>query len=235
MKRIPKAIVQERPLKRRSASREVIPSIYIVLEGEITEPFYIHEYHNCLDKKGKVIILGMDKGAGTPLTIVRKCIDKKRELRKNFDLSSTSSKDAIWAVFDTDEHPYLDDAIRLARENNIYVAISNPCIEVWGVMHDRVYDQPMTRHEAQDALSQIMPNYHHEKSPKFDWQWCKGRLDQAHRNSNKAIERRQQEGTVFPKTNPTTNFHELLLALEIDGSESKKERLKDQLKTINVT
>jgi len=38
-------------------------------------------------------------------------------------------------VFDVGEHPKLPEALDLARRHEIAVAISNPCIELWFLLH----------------------------------------------------------------------------------------------------
>ena len=43
--------------------------------------------------------------------------------------------DEVWCIFDVDEHPRLNEAIELARRNEINLAISNPCIELWFLLH----------------------------------------------------------------------------------------------------
>jgi hypothetical protein len=43
--------------------------------------------------------------------------------------------DEVWCVFDVDEHPMLADALQQARANGINVAVSNPCFELWLLLH----------------------------------------------------------------------------------------------------
>ena len=43
--------------------------------------------------------------------------------------------DEYWCVFDVDVHPYLREATALAKSNGIKLAISNPCIELWFLLH----------------------------------------------------------------------------------------------------
>lgn len=43
--------------------------------------------------------------------------------------------DEYWCVLDVDEHPQLDQALSLANDNAINVALSNPCIELWFALH----------------------------------------------------------------------------------------------------
>ncbi len=48
--------------------------------------------------------------------------------------------DSIWCVFDVDNHPHIPDAEQMARDNGIELAISDPCFELWLLLHFR--DQP---------------------------------------------------------------------------------------------
>jgi hypothetical protein len=45
--------------------------------------------------------------------------------------------EAVWAVFDVDEHPNIPDAIQMARDNSIRLAVSNPAFELWLLLHFR--------------------------------------------------------------------------------------------------
>ncbi|MFT7647504.1 MAG: hypothetical protein ACI8Y4_002253 [Candidatus Poriferisodalaceae bacterium] len=56
--------------------------------------------------------------------------------------------DEIWCVFDTDEHPNLEQAVAEAADSNIRTARSNPCFELWLVLH--VADQ--TAHVHRHAI-----------------------------------------------------------------------------------
>ena len=38
-------------------------------------------------------------------------------------------------MFDVDDHPNFADAVDLARRHGVQLAISNPCIEVWFILH----------------------------------------------------------------------------------------------------
>nr|WP_236684662.1 RloB family protein [Ferrimicrobium acidiphilum] len=46
--------------------------------------------------------------------------------------------DEFWCVFDVEwpqNHPHLRDAIEQARQGGIELAISNPCFELWLILH----------------------------------------------------------------------------------------------------
>ena len=59
--------------------------------------------------------------------------------------------DAVWCVFDVDEHPQIADARQMARANGIELAISNPCFELWLLLHFR--DSPGMQHR--DTMRQV--------------------------------------------------------------------------------
>ena len=45
--------------------------------------------------------------------------------------------DEVWCVHDVDDHPRLDEARIMARDNDISLAVSNPCFELWLLLHFR--------------------------------------------------------------------------------------------------
>lgn len=45
--------------------------------------------------------------------------------------------DEYWCVFDVDSHPRLREAIQLASARQISIALSNPSIELWLIIHCR--------------------------------------------------------------------------------------------------
>lgn len=212
MARIPKPIGNIHGLSRKSPKLEPLHGIYIYCEGSITEPEYIRAYYNDFCTKKKVVLFPVKVGEGVPKTLVEKCVKKFNELKKSAKRDSYE-KNTIWAVFDIDEHNDIEEAIRIAKKIGIEVAISNPCFEVYGLMHKMVYDKPLTRFEAQSLLADVMPGYHHKRAPIFAWSWCRNKVEQAMQHSARALERREDEGSNFPSGNPSSDFHRLLQAL----------------------
>jgi hypothetical protein len=211
---------------RKSLAREKpkfapLSIYYIFSEGKITEPEYINNFYRELCKNRKIILAPVTKAAGVPMTIVEACVAKKIELCRAAKRDSFEKNFVLWAIFDIDAHPKIDEAIVLAKANGIRCIISNPCVEVWGLMHTSLYERPLTRHEAQNELTRAMPGYHHDRSPIFPWELCKKNIDLAINNSAKALDRRTYEHKIFPNGNPSTNFHELLIALRAEEEISK--------------
>lgn len=94
---------------------------------------------------------------GTPMSLVEKAVELKTEEEREAKRGRGRAHDQVWCVFDVDAHPYLHDAIALAAAEGINVAISNPCIELWFLLHfvdQRAYiDRHAAQKEAKAALS----------------------------------------------------------------------------------
>lgn len=209
-KRTPLSIIPERPLARRKPSKQPLPVVYIFCEGKITEPNYINSFFRDLCKENRKVIPKIERAAGVPYTLIEKCVEKKRELSVSGRRDSLQKNSSVWAVFDVDIHPKLREAIQLAQTNNIPFSVSNPCIEIWGMMHLGIYERPGSRHDAQAALENAMPPYNHGKSPIIPWDHCVDNVKKAVLNSHNSLLRREKDFGGRIGANPSTNFHELL-------------------------
>ena len=74
-----------------------------------------------------------------PKTLVERAVAMKREaaLEAKRKKDENLKYDQVWCVFDIDEHPFVPEAKQQARDNGIEVAISNPCFELWALLHFR--------------------------------------------------------------------------------------------------
>jgi len=111
-------------------------------------------------------------------------------------------------MFDIDEHPNVPKAKDKAFGNEISLAISNPCFELWGVLHYEKHDAPDDRHEVQRKLGRLMPGYDHERAPEFNFEAIKGDYADAKRNAEWISDRREAEGS--PGANPSCDVFKLL-------------------------
>lgn len=216
VRHIPKAIAPNRLLSRRKPIKDPLPVVYIFCEGKITEPHYINSFVQEFCRGEQKVIPEIIKGAGVPYTLVEKCIDKKRELKTCGRKDTIQRRSSVWAVFDVDEHPKLIDAVNLAKKHQINFSISNPCIEIWGMMHLSIYQRPLSRHEAQSVLAAAMPPYHHDKSPIIPWEICRDKIHDAMSNSQEALNRIGMDKSGLYGANPSTTFYELLKFI-LDG------------------
>lgn len=109
----------------------------MLCEGQNTEPQYLLGFKRwCRNPLVEVVV---DPGHGVPLTLVRRAKDARldAEHRAARERDDNVAYDEVWCVFDVDDHPNLDQACQMARDNGIEVALSNPCFELWLLLHFR--------------------------------------------------------------------------------------------------
>jgi hypothetical protein len=153
-------------IERRRPTRSPKPSIIVVCEGGKTEVEYLNEF--TADHGNHLVDLQTIGGVGVPETIVDRAIDEHRRLSRYARRKGADSYDgafSVWAMFDVDAHPKVIEARTRALSNSIRVAFSNPCIELWALLHFSDSDGPLSRSEAQDRLRRFMPDYHHSSNP----------------------------------------------------------------------
>lgn len=179
-------------LKRRKPRRERLPRVLIVCEGIQTEKGYFQALRHTERIPIELEILA----GGTPKTLVEKAVKRKREADAESRRSGdpTSSFDEIWCVFDVDEHPYLPEARQQAADHHINVALSNPCFELWVLLHFRDQNAYIERSKVQQACRKELPGYEKrlpcdELFPRYSAALKRARqLDKWQRSRNKAGE-----------------------------------------------
>src|SRR5262249_33463734 len=67
--------------------------------------------------------------------------------------------DEVWCVFDVDEHPFVPEAKQQAKDNGIETAVSNPCFELWIILHFRDQRAYVDRAQLQHECRQYLPGY----------------------------------------------------------------------------
>ncbi len=144
---------------RRPPFRDPKPIVLIVCEGEVTEPEYFRGFQSdCRNPRVKIEVA--DEW-GVPRTLVEIAKRHKKEAAENAhrEKDENLAYDSVWCVFDIDEHPHVPDAEQMARDNDINLAISNPCFELWLLLHFR--DNPGMQHRTriQDMLTAFVPEY----------------------------------------------------------------------------
>lgn len=143
--------------RRRGETRKQKPLLLVVCEDKNIEPAYFkklkEKYANILENKGN--------GKTDPVSIVKRAMKEELKLKNNGEISP---KATTWCVFDVDKNTQqkINEALALAKRNNICIALSNPCIEFWFLCH---YDSPSSRtySNSQEALDKII-----EKCPTYN-------------------------------------------------------------------
>lgn len=182
-----------RRLGRGRAIKEAKPRIDIYCEGTRTEPDYFRALRRTLREGGFVVKLhGV---GGVPLEVVRRSIKAKK--------GSTNDEDQIWIVVDRDDHPNFDEAMRLCRQKGVRVARSNPCFELWLILHQRDLDNYQDRGAAKAKWEDLQREPGNETS----FEALVGKVVDAERRAEEQLKRRKDEGS--PYDNPSTTVGEL--------------------------
>ena len=127
--------------KARATKKRIIKKrIIIAMEGSKTEPRYFDSLIKKLELKNvkslDVKLLKRSKTDSSPLDVIASLDKKRREIEKEY---GKRKKDEFWAVFDRDNWPtgMLDKVVSQAEKKKYRLADSNPCFELWLLLHDK--------------------------------------------------------------------------------------------------
>ena len=120
-----------RPVNRDGQLRQIL----VFAEGEVTERDYLNGWRR--ETLGHVAIELSPVSGSAPLTLVEHAVAAKKEAERAERKQRGVAYDSVWCLFDVDDHPNLPEAQRLATEHGISLAITNPCIELWFLLHFR--------------------------------------------------------------------------------------------------
>lgn len=199
-----------RSLKRRVATRRPRKTLVVFCEGEKTEP----EYLNALKIQPFVrdvaaVDLRVDsaRGGSVPRTLVATAVEaRKRALKEEGEI------DEFWCVFDVEwprNHPGLREAIQRARQNKINLAISNPCFELWLILHFKDHAGWLDNDQARRLRRELDGSTDKGLDPaKYMTQTA-----DAVSRAAKLAEHHSRNDTIFPHDNPSSGMHRLIAAV----------------------
>jgi hypothetical protein len=201
----------DRALRRRVATRRPRKTLLVFCEGERTEPDYL----NALKQQRAVrdvASVDLRVQAGRSSAKPRSLVEMAAAARKRA-VAEDAEIDEFWCVFDVEwpqNHAGLTDAVGYASRNGIQLAISNPCFEVWLILH------------FQDQQAWLENDAAYKLRAKLDGTAGKG-LDAARympmvataaRRAARLDERHLRDGTRLPHTNPSSGMLHLLAAVQ---------------------
>jgi hypothetical protein len=88
--------------------------------------------------------------------LVERAVEAKRAGEKDERRRRGRAYDEIWCIHDVDEHQNLHEAAELANANGIKLGISNPCIELWFVLHFQDQTAYIERGAAQSLAKELL-------------------------------------------------------------------------------
>jgi hypothetical protein len=192
---------------RRAPFLEPKPVILIVCEGEKTEKQYFEgfarDFRTPVDVK-----IAPEHGVPKTLVVTAKRYKKKAEDAARKEDDENRAYDAVWCVFDVDDHPQVADARQMAQANGIELAISNPCFELWLLLHFRDSPGMQPRETMRRMLSRYVPGY--DKRVEFTV-YAEG-YPQAVKRAEQMDKKAEEDGDSG--RNPTTGVYRLTREIE---------------------
>lgn len=135
---------------KNAVSKEQLLTLKVFTEGRKTEVDYIKHWQRLFRHRITVIVGDKKRDHGVPMTLVEKAIKEKKYGNRQSKSTVRNKDTEYWCVFDVDTHPNLKQAVQEAEANGIRVAVSNPCIELWFLLHFRVQEGSISKDKVQD-------------------------------------------------------------------------------------
>ncbi len=190
---------EKRDLKRKAKARATRKRVLIVTEGEQTEVNYLNAIKQRLRPECSIEI----KAPGyDPLGMVEYAIQIFKD---------DPDFDAIFCVFDRDDHTRFDAAMEKIRDTpplafkiekkqlgkaRIHAIPSHPCFEIWLLLHFTYTTRPFTCYEElKSELRKFLDSY--DKKASFDWLTMES-LNTACKNARMAAQAAQSANTRTP-------------------------------------
>jgi len=191
--------------RRRIGRRRPYKILVIVCEGEATEPIYFNHYRT----RGKNLKIETPKTKKTdPVGLAK--FARKQIGRYDLDMRSG---DQIWCVFDADHNTdsQISAACRVASPQ-IRIALSNPCFELWFLLHFAYTESKISSTDLGLRLKKHLQKYaktldvFNELDP---------RTDTAIRNAKKlnSYQKNNQILLRSAKSNPSTQVFRIVEAI----------------------
>ena len=199
-----------RPLKRRVAIRKPRKTLLIFCEGEQTEPDYLDALKRQPSVREKAAVdLRVERGHGgsVPLTLVEMARTAQRKAEEE-----EGEIDEVWCVFDVEwprNHPGLLEAVQQASQAGINLAVSNPCFEIWLILHFQDQSAWLDNDDARHLRKRLDGSTAKEIEPAR----YMSSYEEAARRAFELDQRHEGNGTSFPHNNPSTGMHHLIAAV----------------------
>jgi hypothetical protein len=207
----------QNPYQRPPHPRAIGRKVWIACEGEACERGYFEAIRRSLQLPTARVFV--THAGSDPRSVVRAAIEAREEQKY---AGRWFPGDSAWAVFDGDEHKDREgganwnDALQLAEAHAIRLAVSNPCFELWYLLHYEDQTAHLTRQQAQRRLRTHVPNY--DKAQRLFPTPLQVLTPEAIRRAA-ALAARTEPELVGEHPNPSCGVYELVkLLLELDAA-----------------
>ena len=117
--------------------------------------------------------------------------------RRRGGANSYEENDETRAVFDRDAHERFEPGLALCRAKRVAVARSNPCFEVWLILHHRDFHRPDGLREVQTHLAALDPEYDAKRGKRANCVPLMALVEDAERRAEAQFTAREAEGKSF--------------------------------------
>lgn len=146
-----------RQKERGKKTKRIAKTILLIFEGKNkTEKLY---FNNFKTRNSGVILMFPSTKDTDSLSLVEFAV----QCLKEFDINIKEG-DRVWCIYDTDINPQkqqqLDNARKLAKKFKINIALSNPCFEIWYLLHFKYSTSCFGSNESLiQELKEYIPDY----------------------------------------------------------------------------
>lgn len=207
---------EDRPYMLRKIGKRVTRKfVVIVCEGSKTEMQYFQGFN--------------ERNSGVKVEPLHgKCTDAKnivafaeRQIER-YDLDFDDG-DSLWCAFDVDQKgkQEVNDAVAHASAKNILIALSNPCIELWFLLHYKKIPSQISRKDAYDELKKFIRDY--DKNSNI-FPILKDKIRAAMTNAESLNQGHQRNGVLLLSvdSNPSTQVFKLVKNIQDLIKKNKK-------------
>lgn len=202
---------KERPYGRKRAERDVKLRFLVFCEDKVAGSTYFKGLKSELRSSNIHVKIGTEHG--DPLRLVKAAITEQESAPRK-RRSQGESYDEVWCVFDVEApkpHESLDRALRLAAENGIKCAVTNPCFELWLLLHQRDHRVYLTTQQAEQMMRGLNCCYTDNKD--FDYSHFTGRHREEAVRRAEALAGNYRHSVDVRARNPWTDVHRLVRKL----------------------
>ena len=155
---VSKSKFARRKPRRRKAFLDQRKRFLVFAEGEVTEREY---FEDLARRYRQAVVVEVDRRTGDPKKLVELAAERLKEAKRNArkERDDNIVFDEVWCVYDIDDHKRVPDARQQARDNGIKIAVSNPCFELWGLLHYQDQTAEIARQDLASRLRKHVKGY----------------------------------------------------------------------------
>lgn len=191
-------------LRRGAGTRPQLRTVVVFCEGKNSEPDYVNGLKRLPHVlQNTALNIEIHPEQGTPFTLVKMAAKQIKD----------PEVDECWCLFDVEwpeHHPSLSEAVDLAQRAGVRLAISNPCFELWLILHHKDHTQFVDTGSAESASRKLDVR----KGKAIDAGRYMPLRQVAARRAELLEGRHAEDGTRFPQDNPGSGMFRFLRAVE---------------------